>query len=124
MGVSWYALRVKPRAEFEAMSLVCGLGFQSFSPTAHYTRRPGGRGKRIVVQTAITPGYLFAKLPHGHACRGVPFVGGPIGVDGEPAVIPQADIDYLQICSGRSDIVVRLLKKLNRNQIVRRVHAG
>lgn len=41
------------------------------------------------------PGYVFVKMAHGYAARGVTQVFGVVSMDGEPMPIPESDIAQL-----------------------------
>lgn len=100
------------------MHWVCRQGFQAFAPVETYTVRPGGRGQRVLRHKALCPGYLFARLPHGHAARGLPMVCGVVGMNGEPVCVPEQDIAYLQVVSGRSERVQKIVRSLGGKQVI------
>jgi transcription antitermination factor NusG len=100
------------------MSVVCREGFQAFAPVDSYTVRPGGRGQRVLKHKALCPGYLFARLPHGYAAHRFPLVRGVVAVDGEPLRIPDRDIAYLQVVSGRSERVLKLMQSIRSGQVI------
>jgi transcription antitermination factor NusG len=103
------------------MQLVCRRGIQAFTPVRHYMVRPGGQGPRLIRYTSLCPGYLFVKLPVGFAelyRKPIPMALGLVGIDGEPSPIPERDIAYLQVISGRSDRVARLIESLNVKRVI------
>src|SRR5262245_11595456 len=88
----WFALRCPTRSEFTAMAALCTLGVFAFAPAHYRETRVGRRRRPRAVRSALMPGYVLAKLPHGHAARGVPLVRGVVSFAGEPAALPEVDV--------------------------------
>jgi transcription antitermination factor NusG len=77
------------------------------------------------VRSALLPGYVLAKLPHGNAARDVPLVRGVVSVGGEPAPLPERDVLDLMQASGRTgDRQVYVSRKARRlARYLRRIEA-
>jgi transcription antitermination factor NusG len=94
--VSWYAVRVRTKAEALVSSFFAQKGLDSFAPTYELRRKYTDRMKRV--QAALFPGYVFCRF---NACESLPIRSTPsvqsiVGFGGGPHPISDIEIESLR----------------------------
>lgn len=104
LSPSWFVLTVAPGKEREAVDVLSRRGFVAQRPVEAVWRRSGCGGKRKLVETPLTPRYVF------HRCSGWPrfydlsmiydrngsrLITGYLTLDGLPYPIPDQVVDAL-----------------------------
>lgn len=56
----WYALQVRTRWEHSTSALLCGKGYQTFTPTSTPAKRWNGRSRKLA--PTLFPGYVFCQF--------------------------------------------------------------
>ncbi len=94
-SINWYAVHVKPRAEFRVYERLTGAGINSFLPSIERLSKWKDRTK--LIQVPLFPGYLFVNTECSHVARlsilktnGVVSLLGTI--PGEPEPIPDDQV--------------------------------
>jgi transcription antitermination factor NusG len=100
---SWFALRVKPNAEKAAAAFLRRAGVEEYLPLVRDRRRWSDRWREI--DAPLFPGYVFCRMPQDNGIRVVrtPGVLGFVGFGGDPAPIPENEIEAVRrmLASGR-----------------------
>jgi transcription antitermination factor NusG len=96
-GASWFALHVKRRNEKVIADILGNKGFEHFVPL--YERQSSWRGRPVVLQCALFPGYVFCRFNPFE--RQVPIMTTPgvlriVGYGNRPAAIDHEEIEALQ----------------------------
>ena len=101
--MQWFALRCLSGSEFTAMEALCRRGVFAFAPVEYRRRLMGRRRRPVQMRAALLPGYVLAKMQHGHAARECPLIWGVVTIRGEPAPLPEYGVLRLMQLSGRMD---------------------
>ena len=93
---AWYAVRTRSRHEATARGHIAGRGIEAFFPTFPKWSRWKDRKKKI--EWPLFPGYCFARFDPGERLPilKVPGVVSIISFEGEPAPIPEHEIDGIR----------------------------
>jgi transcription antitermination factor NusG len=95
-GLAWYALYTRSRHEKRVAACIEERGFQVYLPLVPRERQWHDRLKTI--EWPMFPGYVFARFDPRDR---VPVISAPgvvhlVGVAGQPARIPEADVDNVR----------------------------
>jgi transcription antitermination factor NusG len=95
-GLHWYALYTRPRHEKCVAQQIEQRGIASFLPLYRSVRRWSDRRKEL--QLALFPGYVFVRFAMKDRLRilGLPSAVHLVGFNGQPAVLPEHEIDGLR----------------------------
>jgi transcription antitermination factor NusG len=93
---SWFALKVRARAELAAAHLLSNRGFEVFCPTYRDHRKYSDRIKKV--ESALFPGYLFCRLDWGNRLPvlSVPNVEYIVGFGSQPSPADPVEIEAIQ----------------------------
>lgn len=93
---SWFALKVRARAELTAAGLLQNRGFEVFCPTYRDQRKYSDRIK--TVDAALFPGYLFCRLDWSNRLPvlSVPNVEYIVGFGQEPSPADPTEVETIQ----------------------------
>jgi len=101
-GLNWYALYTCPRHEKCVAQQIEQRSISCFLPLYHSVRR--WKDRRKVLELALFPGYVFVHLALQDRFRvlQLPSAVRLVSFNGQPAVLPDAEIDGLrrQVSSG------------------------
>jgi len=95
-GASWYAVYTAPRHEKRVADQVARYGICCFLPLYRSMRRWKDRRKEIAL--VLFPGYVFVRMALQDRFRVLQLPGAVrlVSVDGQPAVLPDAEIESLR----------------------------
>jgi transcriptional antiterminator RfaH len=103
----WYVLCTKPRSEKQVHNRLVENGVETFLPMYITIRQWSDRRKKIEVP--LFPSYIFVHIAHQQSFIALNTQGvfKYVSFEGNPAVVPQRDIDNLKILiNGNTDIKV------------------
>lgn len=112
---SWYLAASKPKQEFRAIEHLKSQQIKCFCPMANVERLL--RGKKVIKQEALFPGYLFINLlvedPNWHKVRSTRGIRDWIRFAGQVAKIPNTLVETLMDSSIDSEnpIVISRFEK-------------
>jgi transcription antitermination factor NusG len=94
---AWYVLRTKPRSEKQVHKRLVENGIETYLPLYSTIRQWSDRKKKI--QVPLFNSYIFVYISDGqfHIPYVIPGVFKFVTFEGNPAVVPQKDIDNLRI---------------------------
>jgi len=99
----WYAIRVRPRHEKKAASLLSGRGIQTFLPLITQSHRWSDR--QTLVELPLFPCYAFVRIPLASTARhSVLQASGVlefVGIQGQGLPIPDKQIEDIQAVISR-----------------------
>jgi transcription antitermination factor NusG len=118
---SWYALYTRARHEKRVAEVLGQRGFDTYLPLVPKVSQWHDRKK--VVHWPLFPGYVFVRFRSGNASRVLAVPGSVqiIGVAGQPAPIPDEEIDNVRrfaACLAETGIVPRAAPQVKRGQPV------
>lgn len=95
--LSWFAVRVRPRAEKVVAAALRGKGYEEFLPLHLERRRWSDRIANV--EMPLFPGYVFCRFD---AHQRLPILTTPgvvlvVGIGKTPAPIPEVEIDSLRV---------------------------
>ena len=95
-AISWYALRVRPKAEWSIAASLRLAGLEEFLPLVRRGRQWSDRWKES--EQPLFPGYVFCRMSLENPYRVVrtPGIAGFVGFQGVPAPIPEEEIDAVK----------------------------
>jgi len=93
---SWFALKVRARAELTASDLLLNRGFEVFCPTYRDHRKYSDRIKKV--EAALFPGYVFCRLDWSNRLPvlSVPNVEYIVGFGPQPSPADPVEIEAIQ----------------------------
>jgi transcription antitermination factor NusG len=93
----WYAIYTSPRHEKRVSEHLAHRRVDCFLPLFRSVHR-WKNGCKVQVELPLFPGYLFVNIPHGERVRvlDVPGVLSFVGPRGEPAQLPDIEIETLR----------------------------
>ena len=102
-GTNWYALYTAPRHEKRVADQIGRQGIACFLPLYRSVRRWKDRRKELAL--VLFPGYVFVRMSLEHRLRVLQLPGAVrlVTFNGQPASLPEAEIESLQhhlSCSG------------------------
>lgn len=94
----WYAVYTYPRHEKKVFESLQSRGFDSFLPTYQEMHR-WRNGVKREIDLPLFPGYVFINVDVREKLRilQTPSVASIVGFGGEPAVLPDRDIETLRL---------------------------
>jgi transcription antitermination factor NusG len=94
--IPWYAVRTKAKHEAVAARFTEGRGVGVYLPVYEARRQWSDRVK--VIEMPLFSGYFFARVGHEERVKVLeaPGVVGLVGFGGEPAPIPDCEIENIQ----------------------------
>jgi transcription antitermination factor NusG len=100
--LNWYALYTKPRHEFKAQLYLESVRLENYLPTMTVTRKWSDRIKKII--EPVFRSYIFVRTDDKGRSRAMqdPTIVRTVTFDGKPAVIPDWQIENLQIMLANS----------------------
>lgn len=94
----WYLIQCKPRQDSRAEENLTRQAFKCYRPTQHVTRIQ--RGRRIILEESLFPGYLFIKLDqlndNWHPIRSTRGVNQLVTFGKQPIAVADELIEQLQ----------------------------
>jgi len=92
----WFALTVKPNHEKTVASILHNRGLEGFLPLYRVRNRWSDRVKEL--DLPLFPSYVFSRFPFANRVRvlAIPSVTSIVGFGGEPAPIPDDEIDAVR----------------------------
>ncbi len=117
----WYLVYTKPRAEAVAEENLLRQSYESYLPMMRITRKRQGR--LVDVVEPMFPRYLFIRLDkvrdNWAPIRSTVGVTSVVRFGGEPALVPDALIDWLRSRENESGLQARKRQSLEPGQKVR-----
>lgn len=118
----WVAIYTKSRSEKVTAQKLSDMGYVTYLPIQHKLRQWSDRWKNVEVP--LIPSYIFARITKSDVVpvRSVAGVVCIVSWKGQPAIIPQSDIDTMRrMMDSDNEVYVRntsMLKKGSRVRIV------
>lgn len=96
VGLEWFALKVRTKAEESVRSALAGRGYEALLPTYVSVRKYSDRLKKVHVP--LFPGYVFCKMDRG---RRLPVLMTPgveyaVGFGGRLEPVPEAEMQAIE----------------------------
>lgn len=101
----WYAAYTCPRHEKQVARQLEEKSVEAFLPVYHSVRR--WKDRRKAVEFPLFPGYIFVRLALRERLRvlDVPSVVRLVGFNGQPAALPEEEIQCLRACAGHDQML-------------------
>ncbi len=111
---NWYAIYVRPRAEKKVAAGMVEAGIEHFLPLRRTLRRWSDRKKWV--DLPLIPGYCFVQLNRKNLVSAlmVTHVLSVVRFNGEPAIIPNMQIEFLKRMLNQVEIAYKLAGKMPR----------
>lgn len=95
-GSAWYALHTRYQHEKTVAHILTSRGFETFLPLQTVARRWKDRSKRLSLP--LFPCYVFLQggLERRLDVVRTPGIHGFVGIAGQPAIVPQAEIEAVR----------------------------
>jgi len=109
---NWYAIYVRPRAEKKVAAGLAEAGIEHFLPLRRTLRRWSDRKKWV--DLPLIPGYCFVLLHRKNLVSAlrVTHVLSVVRFNGEPAIIPDMQIEFLRRMLNQSEINYKLTSQM------------